>query len=380
MSVNSWGEGYQLGRGKGCKAAQVAGCWAAAGGHGIITSPVLAWLHAVAAAPTCLSCCLQTYITEDERAAQVGTTGGTWAQPIFAACSHADLPAAHHSNALQTPALQYKEQLNQLEAELQQHRNTMALGYTVDVGARWMLLGLRVLSLHLMHAGYGYTPSICCWLHLSAAPAIRLLLAHPPLLIDALPPARPLAPRRAPSPRPPPCSCATRCAPMRARRSARRPTRGCAAWGRTWRVRLPGVIKGGWRSWWWLLHVVQRTMAGRPSWACRLAPANRQPPTADKFAEIVKLRNKLARVAGYKDYYAMKLEQAEGFGMDVRRRAGADAAALHGQRSRGETVAPSAGPIHQCPVVVLAQPMTRARRPCPHPPPPCPPGAVWHAG
>lgn len=31
---------------------------------------------------------------------------------------------------------QYKEKLNVLEAELQQHRNNMALGYTVGVGAR----------------------------------------------------------------------------------------------------------------------------------------------------------------------------------------------------------------------------------------------------
>ena len=31
----------------------------------------------------------------------------------------------------------------------------------------------------------------------------------------------------------------------------------------------------------------------------------------------MKLRNKLARVAGYENFYAMKLEQAEGFGMDV---------------------------------------------------------------
>jgi hypothetical protein len=38
---------------------------------------------------------------------------------------------------------------------------------------------------------------------------------------------------------------------------------------------------------------------------------------ADKFAEIVKLRNKLAGVAGYQNYYDMKLQQAEGFTLQV---------------------------------------------------------------
>lgn len=56
-------------------------------------------------------------------------------------------------------------------------------------------------------------------------------------------------------------------------------------------------------------------------------------PPAERFAEIVKLRNKLARVAGYQNYYAMKLEQAEGFGMDVRRGGGGGAAG-EGQSGR----------------------------------------------
>lgn len=50
------------------------------------------------------------------------------------------------------------------------------------------------------------------------------------------------------------------------------------------------------------------------SCCCAVNPLQLQ---AEQFAEIVKLRNKLARVAGFKNYYAMKLEQAEGFGMDV---------------------------------------------------------------
>ncbi|PSC69592.1 peptidase M3 [Micractinium conductrix] len=41
------------------------------------------------------------------------------------------------------------------------------------------------------------------------------------------------------------------------------------------------------------------------------------PFVAEKFAAIVKLRQQLARTAGFQNYYAMKLEQAEGFGMDV---------------------------------------------------------------
>ena len=41
------------------------------------------------------------------------------------------------------------------------------------------------------------------------------------------------------------------------------------------------------------------------------------PHVADKFAEIVKLRNKLAGVAGYQNYYDMKLQQAEGFTLQV---------------------------------------------------------------
>ncbi len=38
---------------------------------------------------------------------------------------------------------------------------------------------------------------------------------------------------------------------------------------------------------------------------------------AERFTEIVKVRNRLAKAAGFRNYYDMKLQQAEGFSLEV---------------------------------------------------------------
>lgn len=56
------------------------------------------------------------------------------------------------------------------------------------------------------------------------------------------------------------------------------------------------------------------------SQGARRRPAARclsRPGSADKFAEIVRTRQRLAKAAGYENYYAMKFEQAEGFTLRV---------------------------------------------------------------
>lgn len=53
---------------------------------------------------------------------------------------------------------------------------------------------------------------------------------------------------------------------------------------------------------------------------CRLpiTPPSPSPPiAAEHFAEIVKVRNRLAKAAGYRNFYDMKLQQAEGFSLEV---------------------------------------------------------------
>lgn len=75
-------------------------------------------------------------------------------------------------------------------------------------------------------------------------------------------------------------------------------------------------------------------------------------PLTERFTEIVKVRNKLARVAGFSDYYAMKLQQA---GMVEESRGGLCAV----QRGRGGAAAlraPSAPRPTSLAALLLAPP------------------------